>query len=167
MAPAPAPPKGREQKQPRSPTRRRTNASAGLFTGTPEADRHVVASGAAVLVVDGYNVSRAAWFGIAPQEERRRTVALLEEVQSRSGGVVFVVFDGADGMVAPLASRSVRVRFSATDQTADEAISELLGSVETGAAVVVVSSDRAVADDARHQGALVLSAQQFLVAAGR
>ena len=167
MAPAPVPPKGREQKQPRSSAGQRHNPSAGLFTGTPEADRHVVASGAAIVVVDGYNVSRAAWSGIAPQEERRRTVALLEEVQARSGGLVFVVFDGTDAMVAPVASRSVRVRFSATDQTADDAIRELLGSVAVGAAVVVVSSDRAVADDARDQGALVLSAQQFLVAAGR
>ena len=157
------PPKARAPKRSRQT---RTVLPAGLFTGTPEADRHLLMSGKAVVVVDGYNLARAAWSGLEPVEERRRTVALLEEVQARSGGVVEVVFDGADGMVAPVASRSVRVRFSPTGVTADEAISALLATVHTEAAVVV-SSDREVADDARGQGALVLGSHQFLVAAGR
>ena len=157
------PPKARAPKRSRQT---RTVLPAGLFTGTPEADRHLLMSGKAVVVVDGYNLARAAWSGLEPVEERRRTVALLEEVQARSGGVVEVVFDGADGMVAPVASRSVRVRFSPTGVTADEAISALLATVHTEAAVVV-SSDQEVADDARGQGALVLGSHQFLVAAGR
>ena len=157
------PPKARAPKRSRQT---RTVLPAGLFTGTPEADRHLLMSGKAVVVVDGYNLARAAWSGLEPVEERRRTVALLEEVQARSGGVVEVVFDGADGMVAPVASRSVRVRFSPTGVTADEAISALLATVHTEAAVVV-SSDREVADDARGQGALVLGSHQFLIAAGR
>ena len=155
-----------KQRAPKRSRQTRTVLPAGLFTGTPEADRHLLMSGKAVVVVDGYNLARAAWSGLEPVEERRRTVALLEEVQARSGGVVEVVFDGADGMVAPVASRSVRVRFSPTGVTADEAISELLATVHTEAAVVV-SSDREVADDARGQGALVLGSHQFLIAAGR
>ncbi len=160
-------PRGREKKKPPLSLGARTSLPPGLFTGTPEADRHLVSSGAAIVVVDGYNLSRAAWSGIEPEEERRRTVALLEEVQARSGGVVVVVFDGADATVAPLASRSVRVRFSATGQTADDVIRDLLMNMVKGESVLVVSSDRAVADDARRHGALVLGARQFLAAAGR
>ena len=125
------------KREPRSPRSGPKGAQTGLFTGTPEADRHLVSSGAAIVVVDGYNLCRAAWSGIDPEEERRRTVALLEEVQARSGGVVMVVFDGVDNTVAPLASRSVRVRFSVTGQTADQAIRDLLTTIVKGNAVVV------------------------------
>ncbi|QXC62313.1 NYN domain-containing protein [Aquihabitans sp. G128] len=139
----------------------------GAFAGSAEADRHLVASGQAVLVVDGYNLARSAWQGLAPEEERRRTVALLEEVRARSGGDVTVVFDGQDDAVAPTASRSIRVRFSASGTTADDAIAALLGLLPAHQPVVVVSSDGEVADDARRQGAAVLSSAAFLAAAGR
>ena len=53
-----------------------------------------MAAGEALLVVDGYNLARSLWSGIDPEEERRRTVALLEDVAARSRGGVVVVFDG-------------------------------------------------------------------------
>lgn len=139
----------------------------GVFDGTLEAHRHLIGSGANLVVVDGYNLSRAAWTGLSTEEERRRTVALLDDVQARSGGRVVVVFDGDDAVTAPKASRSVRVRFSATGQTADDAIAELVGATPLAQPVVVVSSDRAVAADARRQGAVALGARAFLRAAGR
>jgi predicted RNA-binding protein with PIN domain len=139
----------------------------GVFDGTPEAVRHLVADGANLLVVDGYNVARTGWSGLAPEEERRRTVSLLEGVQARSGGEVVVIFDGDDGVVGPAASRSVRVRYSASGQTADDAIRDLLGGAPEGRPVVVVSSDRAVAADARRQGATAISSADFLAAARR
>ncbi|MFN8017927.1 MAG: NYN domain-containing protein [Acidimicrobiales bacterium] len=116
---------------------------------------------------DGYNLARAAWSGLGTEEERRRTVALLEDVQARSGGKVVVVFDGDSGTVAPRASKAVRVAFSATGQTADDAIAALLEATPHSQPVVVVSSDREVAADARSQGAAVLSSPAFLRAAGR
>lgn len=78
-----------------------------------------------------------------------------------------VVFDGRDHVVAPGASRSVRVRFSATGETADEAIADLVGSLPPSQPVVVVSSDREVAADARRHGATVLESQAFLDAVDR
>lgn len=119
------------------------------------------------VVVDGYNLARAAWTGLEPEEERRRTVALLEETATRSGASVVVVFDGDDRAIAPAASRVVRVRFSATGVTADDDIAALLGQLPIEQPVVVVSTDRAVADDARRQGAAVLSSVEFLAAVGR
>lgn len=137
------------------------------FEGSAAANRHLVASGGSLLLIDGYNLARAAWSGLEPEEERRRTIALLEEVRARSGALVTVVFDGEDHTVAPPASRSVRVQFSATEETADEAIAELLATIPLSQPVVVVSSDREVADDARRQGAAVLGALDFLTAARR
>jgi hypothetical protein len=139
----------------------------GVFDGTVEAHRALLADAANLVVVDGYNVARAAWTGLAPEEERRRTVALLDEVQARSGGRVVIVFDGEDAVTAPKASKNVRVRFSATGQTADDAIADLLSATPAGTPVVVVSSDRAVAADARRQGAVAVGSRPFLTAAGR
>jgi predicted RNA-binding protein with PIN domain len=139
----------------------------GLAADSPEAHRHLVAASGALVVVDGYNLARTAWADLAPEEERRRTVALLEEHRARTGVPITVVFDGDSSTVAPAASRSVRVRYSPTDRTADEAIAELLATLPATQPVVVVSSDREVADDARRQGAAVLGAAAFLAAAGR
>lgn len=153
--------------QRRARTRARPYLPPGVFEGSTEAHRHLVSVGEAQVLVDGYNLARTAWSGLEPQEERRRTVALLEEVGARSGAPVTVVFDGADATVAPVASRSVRVRFSATGRTADQAIANLLATLPASEPVMVVSSDREVADDARRQGAVALSSRDFLTAAGR
>lgn len=159
--------KKRGKKHRKATDRRVPALPPGVFDGTDEAHRALLADAANLLVVDGYNVARAAWSGLAPEEERRRTVALLDDVQARSGGRVVVVFDGDDAVVAPKASKSVRVRFSSTGQTADEAIVELLESTPIRTPVVVVSSDREVASDARRQGAVAIGSRAFLTAAGR
>lgn len=59
--------------------------------------------------------------------------------------------------MAPAASRVVRVRFSASGVTADDDIAALLTTVPADQPVLVVSTDREVADNARAQGAMVLS----------
>ncbi len=139
----------------------------GVFADSAEAHRHLVTDPGVTVVVDGYNLARAAWTGLEPEEERRRTVALLEETAIRSGATIVVVFDGDDLATAPAASRVVRVRFSATGVTADDHIAAMLGDLPVDQPVVVVSTDRAVADDARRQGAAVLSSVEFLAAVGR
>ena len=78
-----------------------------------------------------------------------------------------MVFDGVTGEVSPVASRSIAVRYSPTGVTADEMIADTLGSLSDDEAVIVVSSDREVADDARRQGATVLRSSAFLAAIGR
>lgn len=151
----------------RSGPRRPAVLPAGIFDGTPEAVRHLITSPENLLVVDGYNLARAAWSGLAPEEERRRTVALLEEVQARSNGTVVVAFDGDGSVVAPLASKHVRVRFSTAGQTADELIGELVSAQPATQPVVVVSSDREVMADAERLGATSVGSEHLLRACGR
>ena len=151
----------------RRPRRAAPALPPGTLAGSAEANRFLVASSEVLLLVDGYNLARAVWSGLEPEEERRRTVTVLEEVRARSGAPVTVVFDGEDHTTAPPASRSIRVLFSATGQTADDVIAELVRSLPSTQQVVVVSSDREVADDARRQGAAVLGSRDFLTAAGR
>lgn len=147
--------------------RRQPVVPPGLFTDSAEARRHLVADPAVLVVVDGYNLARSAWTGLLPEEERRRTVVLLEEAAARSGGEVTVVFDGDDTASAPAASRVLRVIFSPTGVTADEEIAALLAVTPVSQPMLVVSSDREVADDARRQGAVVLSSTDYLTALGR
>jgi hypothetical protein len=139
----------------------------GIFDGTPEANRHLLTSPIPVVIVDGYNVARRHWSGLEPSEERRRAVALFEEAQARSGATIVVVFDGDRSVVGPVASRRVRVVFSDTGETADDRISALVAATPLAQPVVVVSSDRAVADDARAQGASALGVEEAFAALGR
>lgn len=146
------------------PRRVRPTLPPATLEGSLDADRHLVGSPQNLVIVDGYNVARTAWPGLTPEEERRRTVGLLEELAARSRGTVVVVFDGDDGAVAPPASRSVRVRFSDTGTTADAEIAELLAAQPPSQPAVVVSSDREVADDATRQGAAAVPSDRFLAA---
>jgi predicted RNA-binding protein with PIN domain len=67
---------------------------------------------------------------------------------------VTVVFDGAERLpAAPVVPRGVRVLFSRPGETADEVIRRLVGAEPSGRPVVVVSSDREVADGVRRSGA--------------
>jgi predicted RNA-binding protein with PIN domain len=74
------------------------------------------------------------------------------------------VFDGAelDAPVAISAPRGVRVLFSRPGQTADELIGQLVRAEPEGRAVVVVSSDREVADAARRADARPASSNLLL-----
>ena len=152
--------------RPRRVRRAAPRLPPGLFDGSAEAHRHLLLSGEALVLVDGYNVARCAWPDLSPEEDRRRLIRLLEGLQARSRGPITVVFDGQTGEVAPQASRSVHVAFSATGVTADDEIATRLDGIVADQPVVVVSSDRAVAADARRQGAVALSSADFLAATG-
>ena len=154
-------------KRPVKPTRRRRTLRIGLRDGTVEALRHLLGIEGAVLLVDGYNLARLTWPNLAPDEERRRTVALLEEVQNRYGCRVVVVFDGESGTVAPPASRWVTVRFSPTGTTADDVIIDMVGRGDGsmgGDPVVVVSSDMEIVRAAERSGAHVFPSAVFVAA---
>ncbi|GAA1591519.1 NYN domain-containing protein [Actinomadura kijaniata] len=107
------------------------------------------------LVVDGYNVTKTGYGELPLADQRRRLLAGLGGLAAQTRAEVTVVFDGAelDAPVATMAPRGVRVRFSLPGQTADEMIGELVRAEPPGRAVVVVSSDREVADAARRAGA--------------
>ncbi|GAA4356365.1 NYN domain-containing protein [Angustibacter luteus] len=107
------------------------------------------------LVVDGYNVTKSAYGELPLVDQRSRLVSGLSALAARTGAEVTCCFDGAvvEGRVSAPAARGVRVRFSDPGQTADELIRRLVRAEPTGRVVVVVSSDREVADGVRRSGA--------------
>ncbi len=106
------------------------------------------------LVVDGYNVTKTGYGELPLAAQRSRLSQGLGALAARTGVEVTVVFDGAARPPAmPPAPRGLRVLFSAPGELADDVIRRLVAAEPAGRPVVVVSSDREVADDVRRAGA--------------
>lgn len=108
---------------------------------------------AAHLIVDGYNVSKAGYPGLTLAQQRDRLARLLSALSARTGVDVTIVFDGAAVAVPAPPGRGIRVLFSPPGVIADDVIRDLVAAEPSGRVVVVVSSDREVADGVRRRGA--------------
>jgi len=120
------------------------------------------------LVVDGYNVTKTGFAEASLEQQRTRLVSGLGGVAAQTGAEITVVFDGAERLpVAPAAPRGVRVLFSRRGQTADELIRRLVRAEPPGRPVVVVSSDKEVADGVRRAGAYPVASMVLVQRLGR
>jgi predicted RNA-binding protein with PIN domain len=121
------------------------------------------------LIVDGYNVTKTAWPTSPLHSQRQRLVTALGALVAQRRVEVTVVFDGAElsGPVQLNSPRGVRVRFSPAGVIADEVIRQLVRAEPSGRPVVVVSSDREVADSIKSVGARALSAATLISRIGR
>jgi predicted RNA-binding protein with PIN domain len=115
------------------------------------------------LVVDGYNVTKRGFGDLPLERQRTRLVTELSGLAGQTGAEVTVAFDGAERVHGlPPTPRSVRVLFSRKGQTADDLIRRLVRAEPDGRPVVVVSSDREVADSVRRSGAYPVSSDALL-----
>jgi predicted RNA-binding protein with PIN domain len=112
------------------------------------------------LIVDGYNVTKTGYPDLPLEAQRSRLVTGLAALAARCGAEVTCCFDGSTvlGRIPAVGARGVRVLFSKPDEIADELIRRLVRAEPTGRPVVVVSSDREVADGVRRAGARPVSA---------
>jgi predicted RNA-binding protein with PIN domain len=115
-------------------------------------------------LVDGNNVmgQRVGWH----RDKRRARLLLLDELAAfaeRRGATVSVVFDGApDDFVADNSLyRGVRVHYAARGSDADARIRSLVEASRERRTLLVVTSDRALADGVRSRGARVLRSGEF------
>ncbi len=116
------------------------------------------------LIVDGYNVSKAAWPALPLDQQRSRLSSGLSALLSGRRVEVTVVFDGADLVHPPPVSspRGVRVRFSPPDVIADDLIRQLVEAEPSGRPLVVVSSDKEVARSVAKKGARAVAADALV-----
>ncbi|GAB1645938.1 NYN domain-containing protein [Krasilnikovia sp. MM14-A1259] len=115
------------------------------------------------LVVDGYNVTKRGFAEMSLENQRKRLITGLGGIAAQTGDEVTVVFDGAERVHGlPPAPRGVRVLFSRKGDTADELIRQLVRAEPAGRPIVVVSSDREVADGVRRHGAYPMGADSLL-----
>ncbi|MEU4492543.1 NYN domain-containing protein [Streptomyces sp. NPDC023998] len=107
------------------------------------------------LVVDGYNVTKTGYPTMPLEKQRLRLLGGLSVLAAQTGAEITCVFDGAE-LAAPVLlapPRGVRVLFSKPGVTADELIRQLVRAEPPGRPVVVVSTDREVADGVAKTGA--------------
>ncbi|GGK26521.1 RNA-binding protein [Pilimelia terevasa] len=120
------------------------------------------------LVVDGYNVTKRGYGELSLERQRQRLITGLSGLAAQTRAEVTVVFDGADKVPGlPPPPRGVRVLFSKKGEIADELIRRLVRAEPAGRPVVVVSSDREVADGIRRHGAYPAAADALLRRLGR
>ncbi|WP_175420863.1 NYN domain-containing protein [Streptomyces griseus] len=107
------------------------------------------------LIVDGYNVTKTGYPQMPLEKQRLRLLGGLSLLAAQTGAEMTCVFDGAE-LAAPVLlapPRGVRVLFSKAGVTADELIRQLARAEPPGRPVVVVSTDREVADGVAKAGA--------------
>ncbi|AZK93701.1 MULTISPECIES: NYN domain-containing protein [Streptomyces] len=107
------------------------------------------------LVVDGYNVTKTGYPTMPLEKQRLRLLGGLSVLAAQTGAEITCVFDGAE-LAAPVLlapPRGVRVLFSKPGVTADELIRQMVRAEPPGRPLVVVSTDREVADGVAKAGA--------------
>ncbi|GID93558.1 NYN domain-containing protein [Amorphoplanes digitatis] len=115
------------------------------------------------LIVDGYNVTKRGFAEMSLEQQRKRLITGLGGIAAQTGDEITVVFDGAERVHGlPPAPRGVRVLFSRKGDTADELIRQLVRAEPPGRPLVVISSDREVADGVRRHGAYPMGADSLL-----
>lgn len=143
-------------------------ASRGLDRDDPAVIEELLGLPRVHLIVDGYNVTKTGYGGLPLEAQRSRLVGSLAGLAARTGAEVTVVFDGNEvAGVRVQTPRGVRMLFSLPGETADERIRLLAAAEPPGRPVVVVSSDREVADGVRRSGARPVSSTGLLRVLGR
>ncbi|MCZ7418185.1 MULTISPECIES: NYN domain-containing protein [unclassified Micromonospora] len=146
-----------------APTAATGAAARAQDTDDPARLDQLLALPRAHLVVDGYNVTKRGFGEMSLEQQRKRLVSGLGGIAAQTGDEVTVVFDGAERVHGlPPTPRGVRVLFSRKGETADELIRRLVRAEPPGRPVVVVSSDREVADGVRRHGAYPLGADSLV-----
>lgn len=137
------------------PDTREAEGSRGLEQTDPQRLDHLLSLPNPHLIVDGYNVTISAWGDtLTLEQQRNRLVQGLGALAAQTNAEITVVFDGADPIFgAKPGARGVRVLFSAKGEIADDVVVDLARVEPRGRPVVVVSSDREVADRARRHDA--------------
>jgi hypothetical protein len=142
--------------------RRPIGIPGGLAPDSNAAVTHVLTTAGAVLLVDGYNIAKAGWPRLSLRHQRDALVAFSDDVCRRLGVVISVVFDGTERIQRPTVPTVSRVLFTADDETADDRIRSLVVELDQATPVVVVTSDRQLADDVRRRGATVVASEWML-----
>jgi predicted RNA-binding protein with PIN domain len=130
-------------------------AARALSESDPALLDQLLALPQAHLLVDGYNVTKTGYPTMPLEKQRLRLLGGLSLLAAQTGAEVTCVFDGAE-LAAPVLlapPRGVRVLFSKPGVTADELIRQLVRAEPRGRPVVVVSTDREVADGVSKAGA--------------
>lgn len=120
------------------------------------------------IIVDGYNLIRQSdhlrpFDRRSLEEGRKALIQFLAPYRKGRPHAITIVFDAWDAG-GPLEERDTRagidIIYSRRGKKADDVIKEMVGR-RGGAEIMVVTSDRDVADHAVHRGAAAISSPEF------
>ena len=143
---------------------RTTSAAGTLGPSSPALLESYLAMPRARLIVDGYNVSKAAWPESSLEAQRMRLLNGIAPLVARSGAETTVVFDAATSESRPPVNppRGVKVIFSPVGVIADDVIRDLVDVEPQGRVVVVVTSDQEIVGDVRRAGARAVDSDALI-----
>ncbi len=141
----------------------------GVVEDSPEGIEQLMGTDGLVTLVDGYNVAMTRWPELDKGAQRDSLVRALGGLAARVGAVVHVVFDGGDHGRRPAVGvpLPVRVHFSPTGVEADDVILSMVAELPTDSPVLVISSDRRVAQGSRRLGANTAGSETLVELLGR
>jgi len=139
-----------------------------LQSDDPVLLRRLIELPRAHLIVDGYNVSKSAWPTAPLEEQRNRLASRVAALVAGRGIETTIVFDGADLLHPPTVAspRVLRVLFSPPGVIADDTIRHLVSAEPVGRPLVVVSTDREVAESVSKMGARSVTSQALIAVLG-
>jgi predicted RNA-binding protein with PIN domain len=150
------------------PARERLRLPRGLTVRDADGVRHLLAVDGIVAFVDGYNVAKLGWPKDQLATQRERLNDLLEELATRHGTDMHVVYDGTDAVAEPRVRggrrRRLDVEFSPAGVIADDTIVERVRAVPADRPVLLITSDAALARRCERLGATVVASAVFLTA---
>ena len=110
------------------------------------------------LVIDGYNyIMRTSLAGADIETSRDILLDLLVEYRKQKTARITVVFDATAGIHLARSRtnyKGIEVVYSGRHETADDVIKEMVRSRMAG--MVIVSSDRALIDEAKRHGTIFM-----------
>lgn len=140
----------------------------GLLNDSEAVAEHLLRSPGVLVLVDGYNIAKAGWPDLVLERQRDQCVRVCEQMAVRWGTDVQIVFDGADVVGAHSSERRlVKVSYSPSGVLADDVLRATVAATDPARQVVVVTSDQAVANDVRAEGANTIRNDMFLAVARR
>lgn len=116
------------------------------------------------LIVDGYNVSKTAWGTATLEQQRQRLLTTIAGLVAGRQVETTVAFDGAELARPPAvtAPRGVRVLFSPAGVIADDLIRDLVAAEPKGRPIVVVTTDRELAESVGRNGARSVASEALV-----
>lgn len=151
--------------------RRPSPLPPAVFDDTVEAADHLVRLTGAVVLVDGYNVTKLRHPDLPLPEQRRWLLDAAGALAARGDAEVHVVFDGADDAPRTPAAGPRRgvaqAHYTRAGTEADDDLLDLAAGVPVGRPVIVVSDDHRVRQGAAGIGANVVGSGVFVTLLGR
>lgn len=144
-------------------TARQPVALPGRLTGDRIGAARYLLEVRALVIIDGYNVSKKWHPGASLIDQRDMLISAVDVLVARHGTDIVVVFDGDDVVGSHTLRRSpVRVVWSPRGVTADDVIRAEVRRLPASRQVVVVTDDREIINDVRSEGANHISSSAFI-----